>query len=184
MSDKNDHEERDASGWGPPPGWGCGPGWGAAAPQTVPPGWAPQPGGAAFAAHPGAAGGPPPGWPPGWYYYGPEMPPFAAPFPGWCYPPGAAMPGGHPAPQPDATAGGLDTEAMQEMFEQFARGEVKADTIGRLLGVCDHEFWKGAMFGAAAGLLAANIPAIRSILGALMASGEAGRTPGSEERKS
>ncbi|MCB9959727.1 MAG: hypothetical protein H6843_14115 [Rhodospirillaceae bacterium] len=105
----------------------------------------------------GAAAGDAPGdLPFGWYYYGPDPAMEAA---------AAGGPGGHGGP-----AHGDDTAAYRAAFDQLARGDLNADTLGKLFNLDDRDFWKGALVGAAATLVLSNLPAIKSMLAGLAAS--------------
>ncbi len=123
-------------------------------------------------AYSGGVGGSPP--PFGWYYFGPE--------PAWPQTGAAASPGGAhamglgdggPTAGHHAAAGGaappygqarVDHADLKEAFDRLSRGDLSADTIGKLLGMDDRDFWTGAVLGAAAALLATNLPTIMSML--------------------
>lgn len=123
--------------------------------QAAPPGA----GAAEDAAHgpSGAAAGHAPGdLPYGWYYYGPDP----------------AMQGAAPGPEgPGGPAHGDDAAAYRDAFDQLARGDLNADTLGKLFNLNDRDFWKGALVGAAATLVLTNLPALKSLLAGLAAAG-------------
>ena len=115
----------------------------------------------------GAAGH---GAPPyGWYYFGPEP---ACRTRRRQTPGGAhrmvsgmamlALSSGHHGPSggaapPYGQARDHNTD-LKEAFDRLSRGDLSADTIGKLLGLDDRDFWTGALLGAAAALLATNLP--------------------------
>ncbi|MGZ9090284.1 MAG: hypothetical protein ACXW3T_01505 [Rhodoplanes sp.] len=132
----------------------------------------------------GAAGH---GAPPyGWYYFGPE--------PAWSQPGANAWRGashgiGHgdagPSSGHHGPSGGaappygqtrVDNSDLTEAFDRLSRGDLSADTIGKLLNLDDRDFWTGALLGAAAALLATNLPNLMSIL-----SGAARPKPGADD---
>lgn len=71
------------------------------------------------------------------------------------------------APSPQAHADNAD---FKEAFDRLSRGDLSADTIGKLLGLDHSDFWKGALVGAAAALLANNLPALVTMLSGLAQS--------------
>jgi hypothetical protein len=110
----------------------------------------------------------------GWYYFGPE--------PAWSQLGANASQGGahemgpgdggptaghHGAARGAAPPYGqarIDSADLKEAFDRLSRGDLSADTIGKLLGMDDRDFWTGAVLGAAAALLATNLPTIMSML--------------------
>lgn len=98
--------------------------------------------------HPGhgAEAGPPEGW----YYFGPQ-PPWAA-----------AAHGTAP-----------DTAQLKEAFDDLSRGEVNAETLGKLFALDDRHFWKGAVVGAGVVLALSNLPTIKAFMA--MAAASAGQ---------
>jgi hypothetical protein len=112
----------------------------------------------------GAAGEP--GGPPhGWYYFGPE-PPWAG---------GAPHHGRHHDDRRDSGRnrghdGGHANADLMEAFDRMSRGDLGAETIGKLFDVTDRDFWKGALVGSAAALALSNLPALKALFGAAVAS--------------
>ena len=112
----------------------------------------------------------------GWYYFGPE-PPFAqsGANPGQGGPQGMGYDhacqtawhhgGARGAASPYAQARG-DNNDLKEAFDRLSRGDLSADTIGKLLNLDDRDFWTGALVGAAAALLATNLPTLMSMFSA------------------
>ncbi|ODR95266.1 hypothetical protein AUC70_06135 [Methyloceanibacter stevinii] len=125
----------------------------------------------------------------GWYYFGPEPPTFQPPGnPG--YGPGGAPGTMHgasfgPAGDPYGAAPGAHggdayekhdkSAAYMDAFDRLSRGHVDAQTIGKLLSLDDEEFWKGALVGAGAALLATNLPALKTMLAGAFAGGGAAK---------
>lgn len=134
----------------------------------------------------------------GWYYFGPEPPSFQPQGPaaptlengygaqqaqhgpaGW----GGDSPSwhgghGHRGPSYD------DSADLKEAFNRLSRGDLSADTIGKLIGMSDREFWKGALAGAAAVLLVNNLPAVRKIFAGAANSGAGGGAQGQSAQQS
>ncbi len=120
----------------------------------------------------------------GWYYFGPP-PPWSQSAPpnataAWPYGPyqaghaaaggtgwGNASAGATAAPHGQGRVANAD---FKEAFDRLSRGDVSADTIGKLLGLDDSDFWKGALVGAAAALLASNLPILMNMLSGLAQS--------------
>ncbi|ODS01391.1 hypothetical protein AUC68_00585 [Methyloceanibacter methanicus] len=126
----------------------------------------------------------------GWYYYGPEPPAFppygnagygAAGAPGMMHG-GVFGPAGDPyraGPGADAYASHDRNAAYKEAFDRLSRGHVDADTIGKLLSLDDDGFWKGALIGAGAALLATNLPTLKTMFaGAFTGAAGAGKNGG------
>ena len=123
-------------------------------------------------AHSGGVAGDGAAPPYGWYYFGPE--------PAWSQlganqggPYGMESRDAGPTAGHHGPAGGaappygqarIDNADLKEAFDRLSRGDLSADTIGKLLGMDDRDFWTGAVLGAAAALLATNLPAIMSML--------------------
>lgn len=119
------------------------------------------------------------GQPPhGWYYFGPQ-PPWSsgASHQGqgsFRHQHGAAEehgstgqnPMGH-GPQDNASG---DNSDLMEAFDRMSRGDVNAETLGKMFSLNDRDFWKGALVGSAAVLLISNLPALKSMLGTLSGS--------------
>lgn len=115
------------------------------------------------------------GLPPyGWYYFGPE-PPLPQPdtnvWQGGPYGHGHAgetrhqhAMGGGASPFGPASDPSGD---LKEAFDRLSRGDLSADTIGKLLNLNDRDFWTGALVGAAAALLASNLPTLMNIVSGL-----------------
>ena len=137
-------------------------------------------------AHSGGVAGDGAAPPYGWYYFGPE--------PAWSQlganaSQGGAHEMGHGDGGPTAghhgPAGGaappygqtrVDNSDLKEAFDRLSRGDLSADTIGKLLNLDDRDFWTGAVLGAAAALLATNLPTLMSML-----SGAARPKPGADD---
>ncbi len=120
----------------------------------------------------GSSGGAPPF---GWYYFGPEPPVLRTNGPS-SFSPGES----HETHAPDARSGGINAHRnadLKEAFDRLSRGDLSADTIGKLLGIDDREFWKGALIGAAAALLANNLPILKSAFAGAMRSDASGKEP-------
>lgn len=138
----------------------------------------------------------------GWYYFGPD--PFQAGGPAatqWGAWQGETWQGGgagqarhpqahHPeAHHPEAQyPGSAPAEepahhAMKEAFDRLSRGDLSAESLGKLLDLDDREFWKGALVGAAATLIATNLPALKGLLEGLArpAAGRGKARPETEE---
>lgn len=93
--------------------------------------------------------------PEGWYYYG-KQPPWAGPS----------------APREDAASD------LKQAFDKISRGNVDADTLGKLFALDDRHFWKGALVGAGVVLAMSNLPAIRGFMTMAMAgAGDMMRSP-------
>jgi hypothetical protein len=86
---------------------------------------------------------------------------------------GNASAGAAPPPHGRAHVANSD---FKEAFDRLSRGDLSAETIGKLLGLDDTDFWKGALVGAAAALLATNLPALMNML-----SGLAQSKPGADD---
>lgn len=126
----------------------------------------------------------------GWYYFGPE-PPWANPAANsWQGAPhgsgyGEAACGGghhhHHAPGGGAYGvhhqhAGDDSTDLMEAFDRLSRGDLSADTIGKLFNLKDRDFWTGAVVGAAGALLATNLPTLINLVSGL-ARAKAGAEP-------
>ncbi|MBN9673486.1 hypothetical protein [Roseibium aggregatum] len=118
------------------------------------------------------------GQPPhGWYYFGPQ-PPWAG---GGQGPFGAAGgSAGDAGVQPDAEAGNQD---LMDAFNRLSRGDLSAETLGKLFDLKDRDFWKGALLGSAAVLAVSNMPAIKALIASFTASAFSQNTPASETSK-
>ncbi len=94
------------------------------------------------------------------------------------------MHGAGPHGPPYGGAGGPDNRDLMEAFDRLARGDLSAETFGRLLNLDDRDFWKGALVGSVAVLALTNMPAIRAAMAGLgaqasaAAAGMAARAPG------
>ncbi len=131
----------------------------------------------------------------GWYYYGPEPPAFqpygntaasdaqgnSGTIPGATHGP-AGDPGG-PSAHQHHMGERDELAAYKEAFDRLSRGDVSADTIGKLLSLDEREFWKGALVGAAAVLLASNLPTLKAMF-AGMAASATGSDKNDESQKS
>ncbi|PTQ71888.1 hypothetical protein [Celeribacter persicus] len=100
----------------------------------------------------------------GWYYFGPE-PPWKT---------SGAAPSSRDT---NADASGEDNTDLMRAFDRLSRGEVNAETIGKLFDLKDRDFWKGALAGAAAALAANNLPALKAMAASVMAGAFAQATP-------
>lgn len=93
--------------------------------------------------------------PEGWYYYG-KQPPWA----------------GQSAPREDPASD------LKQAFDKVSRGNVDADTLGKLFALDDRHFWKGALVGAGVVLAMSNLPAIKGFMTMAMAgAGDMMRSP-------
>lgn len=91
------------------------------------------------------------GPPEGWYYFGPQ-PPWAT----------------------ATDRSGPDAAQLKEAFDDLSRGEVNAETLGKLFSLDDRHFWTGAVVGAGVVLALSNLPAIKTFMAMAAASaGEA-----------
>ncbi|MEG6508988.1 hypothetical protein V6C03_08390 [Methyloligella sp. 2.7D] len=63
-----------------------------------------------------------------------------------------------------------ENAAHKEAFERLSRGNVDAETIAKLLSLDERDFWKGALVGAGAALLATNLPALKAMLAGALAA--------------
>lgn len=54
-----------------------------------------------------------------------------------------------------------------EAFDRLSRGDLSADTIGKLFNLKDRDFWTGAVVGAAGALLATNLPTLINLVSGL-----------------
>jgi hypothetical protein len=127
----------------------------------------------------------------GWYYFGPE-PPWVNPAAHiWQAAPNgsgygqASWSGGYHG----AVGGGAahkssdDSADLKEAFDRLSRGDLSADTIGKLLNLKDRDFWTGALVGAAGALLATNLPMLVNLISG-KARAKAGADASNEPSKS
>ncbi|KGJ06661.1 hypothetical protein SAMN04487972_102295 [Paracoccus halophilus] len=83
--------------------------------------------------------------PEGWYYYG-AQPPWQA-----------------------AASAGTKAADLKQAFDKLSRGDVDADTLGKLLALDDKHFWKGALVGAGVVLALTNLPMLKAVMANAMA---------------
>jgi hypothetical protein len=128
----------------------------------------------------------------GWYYFGPEPPwanPAANAWQGAPYGPGHGRAGCAGGRNP--TGGGAghhasdDSADLMEAFDRLSRGDLSADTIGKLFNLKERDFWTGALVGAAGALLATNLPTlINMVSGMARAKTGADKSDGTTKAKS